>query len=245
MNDCSELTQPTIDSTVRKSRNIGLFIGRTDAFLTKLKRADLSYGFSTLIGGAGEDHAWGVAVDRAGRPYLAGESDSTDFPTTTRAIQRRYKGNTDAFVTKFDMAGTRLLYSTYLGGAGYDSCGYDGGDIAIDRDGNAWVVGMIHSSDFPTAGMRQDGYGGGNGDGFVSVINPSGSLLLLSSYVGGNDRDILEGTAPAPGEGVWATGLTGSRNLPTTGILQKAHNGGLFDVMLIKIPVQGRKSMPR
>jgi hypothetical protein len=219
--------------------------GRQDAFLAKLRRDDLSYEFSTLIGGAGEDQAWGVAVDRAGHPYLAGGSDSTDFPTTTNALQRRYKGEIDAFVTKFNKTGTRLFYSTYLGGAGYDSCGYDGGDIAIDRDGNAWVVGMTHSSDFPTAGTGQDGYGGGNGDGFVSVINPSGSLLLLSSYVGGNDRDILEGTAPAPGGGVWATGLTGSRNLPTTGTLQKAHNGGLFDVMLIKIPVQGRKSMPR
>lgn len=219
--------------------------GRQDAFLTKLRRADLSYRFSTLIGGAGEDQAWGVAVDRTGRPYLAGGSDSTDFPTTINALQRRYKGETDAFVTKFNTTGTRLLYSTYLGGAGYDSCGYDGGDIAIDRDGNAWVVGMTHSSDFPTAGAIQAAYGGGDGDGFVSVINPSGSLLLLSTCVGGNDRDILEGIAPAPGGGAWATGLTGSRDLQTTGSLQKAHNGGLFDVMLIEIPAPRRKSAPR
>jgi len=219
--------------------------GKQDAFLIKLRRADLSYRFSTLIGGAGEDQAWGVAVDRAGRPYLAGGSDSSDFPTTMNALQRRYKGGTDAFVTKFNTTGTRLLYSTYLGGAGYDSCGYDGGDIAIDRDGNAWVVGMTHSSDFPIAGAIQVAYGGGNGDGFVSVINPSGSLLLLSSYIGGNDRDILEGTAPAPGGGAWATGLTGSRNLQTIGSLQKAHNGGLFDAMFIKIPVPRRKSAPR
>jgi len=219
--------------------------GKQDAFLTKLRRADLSYRFSTLIGGEGEDQAWGVAVDRAGSPYLAGASDSTDFPTTTKAIQRLYKGETDAFVAKFNTTGTRLLYSTYLGGAGYDSCGYDGGDIAIDRDGNAWVVGMTHSLDFPISGVIQAAYGGGNGDGFVSVINPSGSLLLFSSFVGGNDRDILEGTAPAPGGGVWAAGLTGSRDLQTTGSLQKAHNGGLFDVMLVKIPAPRRKSTPR
>jgi Beta-propeller repeat len=227
--------------------------GKQDAFLTKLSRADLSYRFSTLIGGSGEDQAWGVAVDRAGRPYLAGGSDSADFPTTAKAIQRRYDGETDAFVTKFNATGTRLLYSTYLGGSGYDSCGYDGGDITIDRDGNAWVVGMTFSLDIPTANAIQTAYGGGDregdnfrdGDGFVSVINPTGSLLLLSSYVGGNGRDFLEGIAPAPGGGVWATGLTGSRNLQTIGSLQKAHNGGLFDVMLIKIPVQGRKSMPR
>jgi Beta-propeller repeat len=219
--------------------------GRQDAFLTKLKQADLSYRFSTLIGGSGEDQAWGVAVDRAGRPYLAGGSDSTDFPITQRAIQRRYKGDTDAFVTKFNAAGTRLLYSTYLGGAGYDSCGYDGGDIAIDRDGNAWVVGMTHSSDFPTASAMQVAYGGGEGDGFLSVIDPNGSLLLLSSYVGGNGRDILEGTAPAPGGGVWATGLTGSRNLQTIGSLQKAHNGGLFDIMLVEVQAPRRKSLPR
>jgi Beta-propeller repeat len=225
--------------------------GKSDAFLTKLKLTDLSYGFSTFIGGAGEDRAWGVAVDRAGSPYLAGESDSTDFPTTTNAMQRSYKGETDAFVTKFDTMGTRILYSTYLGGSGYDSCGYDGGDITIDQDGNAWVVGVTFSSDFPTASAIQAAYGGGNrddftdGDGFVSVINPNGSLLLLSSYVGGGGRDSLEGTAPAPGGGVWATGHTGSRNLQTTGSLQKAHNGGLFDILLVQIPAPGPKSMPR
>src|SRR5262245_38842080 len=129
--------------------------GKQDAFLTKLRLADLSYSFSTFFGGAGEDQAWGVAVDRAGRPYLAGGSDSPDFPTTTKALQRSNKGDTDAFVTKFNATGTELIYSTYLGGAGYDSCGYDGRDIAIDRDGNAWVVGMTHSSDFPTAGAMQ------------------------------------------------------------------------------------------
>ncbi|HYJ87128.1 MAG TPA: SBBP repeat-containing protein [Pyrinomonadaceae bacterium] len=227
--------------------------GRQDAFLTKLRCTDLSYRFSTLIGGVGEDQAWGVAVDRAGRPYLAGGSDSVDFPTTTNALQRRYKGETDAFVTKFNATGTRMLYSTYLGGSGYDSCGYDGGDITIDRDGNAWVVGMTFSLDLPTANAIQTAYGGGDregdnfrdGDGFVSVINPTGSLLLLSSYVGGNGRDFLEGIAPAPGGGVWATGLTGSRNLQTTSSLQKAYNGGLFDAMLIKIPVPRRKSAPR
>jgi hypothetical protein len=219
--------------------------GKQDAFLTKLSGADFSYRFSTFIGGSGEDQAWGVAVDRDGRPYLAGGSDSADFPTTAKAIQRRYKGETDAFVTKINATGTRLLYSTYLGGAGYDSCGYDGGDIAIDSDGNAWVVGMTHSSNFPTAGSMQTAYGGGEGDGFVSVINPGGSSLLLSTYVGGADRDILEGAVLEPGGGAWATGLTGSRNLQAIGSLQKAHNGGLFDIMLIKIPAPARKSTPR
>jgi hypothetical protein len=227
--------------------------GQLDAFLTKLKLADLSYRFSTFIGGAGEDKGWGIAVDSAGRPYLAGESASMDFPTTTNAIQRRYKGDTDAFVMKFDTIGTIILYSTYLGGSGYDSCGYDGGDITIDRDGNAWVVGMTFSLDFPTANAMQTAYGGGDrdgnnfrdGDGFVSVINPSGSLLLLSSYLGGNGRDFLEGIAPAPGGGAWATGATGSRNLQAIGSLQKGHNGGLFDILLAKIPVPGRKSMDR
>lgn len=220
---------------------VGFVINMTPNDLTNLNRADLSYKFSTFLGGSGEDQAWGVAVDRAGRPYLAGGTDFADFPTTAKALQRRYKGETDAFVTKFNTTGTRLLYSTYLGGAGYDSSGYDGGDITIDRGGNAWIVGMTHSLDFPTAGVVQTTYGGGNGDGFVCVINPNGSLLLLSSYVGGDDRDILEGTALTPTGGAWATGLTGSRNLQTTGSLQKAHNGGLFDIMLIEIPAPRRK----
>jgi Beta-propeller repeat len=222
--------------------------GKTDAFLTRLKLADLSYGFSTLIGGTGEDKGWGVAVDGDGRPFLTGESDSTDFPTTANARQRIHKGETDAFVTKFDAMGTRILYSTYLGGSGYDSCGYDGGDITVDREGNAWVVGMTHSSDFPTANAIQTVYGGGekegyrDGDAFISVINPDGApSLLFSSYVGGNGRDYLEGTAPAPGGGVWAAGLTGSRNLQTIGSLQKVHNGGLFDILLLKVTVPGLK----
>ncbi len=242
---CTQSPDFPLRAAIQKMLN-----GKTDAFLTRLKLSDLSYGFSTFIGGAGEDYGWGIAVDGAGRPYLAGGSESTDFPTTPNAIQRSYKGETDAFVMKFDTMGTKILYSTYLGGSGYDSSGYDGGDITIDRDGNAWVVGMTHSSDFPTANAIQTVYGGGeregyrDGDGFVCVINPNGSVLL-SSYVGGNGRDYLEGTAPAPEGGVWATGLTGSRNLPTIGSLQNAHNGGLFDILLIKVAVSERKSMPR
>ena len=96
--------------------------------------------------------------------------------------------NGDAFVTKFNAAGSALVYSTYLGGGDSDH----GESIAVDSAGNAYVTGSTLSTDFPTVNAFQSTFGGGNsgesGDAFVTKFNAAGSALVYSTYLGGERR---------------------------------------------------------
>src|SRR5206468_9212110 len=110
-------------------------------------------------------------------------------PTTAGAFQTS-KGSAgfggDAFVTKLDPTGSALVYSTYLRGSNDDRAWA----IAVDAAGNAYVTGLTSSSDFPTTpGAFQTSYGGGYSDAFVTQLNPAGSALLYSTYLGGSGDD--------------------------------------------------------
>ena len=153
-----------------------------------------------------------------------GHTHSTDFPTTTGAFQTTYGGgNGDAFVTKLNPTGTALVYSTYLGGTGNDY-GYG---IAVDTAGNAYVTGYTASTDFPTTpGAFQTTYGGGNDDAFVTKLNPTGTALVYSTYLGGTDSDIGNGIAVDTAGNAYVTGYTASTDFPTTpGAFQTTFGG--------------------
>jgi hypothetical protein len=97
-------------------------------------------------------------------------------------LQPTYGGDPyDAFVAQLNPTGSALVYSTYLGGSGNDQ----GLGIAVDSSGNAYVTGLTFSSDFPLMNPLQPTYGGGYGDAFVSELNPSGTALVYSTYLGG------------------------------------------------------------
>ena len=112
--------------------------------------------YSTYLGGSGDDQGHGIAVDSSGNAYVTGYTDSTDFPTAN-PLQAVYDGGDDAFVAKLNPAGSALVYSTYLGGRGFDH----GFGIAADSGGNAYVTGTTTSTDFPTANPLQAVLGGG------------------------------------------------------------------------------------
>src|SRR5207247_6974531 len=137
--------------------------------------------------GTGLDEGTGNAVDAAGNAYVTGFTGSTNFPTTLGVYQTAYAGSFDTFVTKLNPLGTSLVYSTFLGGSGFDES--DG--IAVDAAGNAYVVGGTQSTNFPTTpGAFQTTYGGGDFDAFVTKVNPTGSGLVYSTYLGGNGKDV-------------------------------------------------------
>jgi len=120
--------------------------GGYDAFVSKLNAAGSALTYSTYLGGSNEDVGTGIAVDSSSNAYVTGYTSSTDFPTVS-PLQASYGGgNLDAFVAKFDAAGSALIYSTYLGGGGTDR-GYG---IAIDSSANAYVTGETISNNFPT-----------------------------------------------------------------------------------------------
>ena len=196
--------------------------GSGNAFVTKLNpvgTAPLVY--STYLGGNGGDGGNGIAVDAAGNAYVTGLTGSTNFPTTPGAFQTAKQGFYNVFVTKLNPAGTApLIYSTYLGGSTSDIAT----GIAVDTAGSAYVTGYAFSSNFPTTpGAFQTIYQG-NGDAFVTKLNPAGSApLVYSTYLGGSGFDYGNGIAVDAAGNAYVTGYTGSTNFPTTpGAFQSA-----------------------
>jgi hypothetical protein len=196
--------------------------------------------YSTYLGGNSFDEGSGVAVDSAGNGYVTGTTASTNFPTMNPLQPACGGGSTcrygDAFVTKINPTGSALVYSTYLGGNGYDY----GVRIAVDSAGNAYVTGATGSTDFPTVNPVQSAYGGGEYDAFVTKINPLGSALVYSTYLGGsgNLSDWGTGIAVDSAGHAYVTGLTDSTDFPTKNPLQAA-NAGSYDAFVAKFNPSG------
>jgi hypothetical protein len=186
-----------------------------EAFVTKLSSTGTT-DWSTYLGGATgiqSESAYGVAVDATG-VYVAGSTRSPDFPTTVGAFDTTYGGGTsiaDAFVTKFNLTGTALIYSTFLGGTGSDQ----GQAIAVDSAGAAYVAGSAPTG-FPTTAGAFDTTNNGGDDGYVAKLNPAGSALVYSTYVGGTGPDSFTTIAVDAAGTAFVTGSTNSTDFPLT-----------------------------
>jgi uncharacterized protein (TIGR03437 family) len=192
-----------------------------DLFIAKFgPGGDLIY--STRIGGSQLERGFGIAVDSAGNAYATGRTQSSDFPIVN-AAQSRLAGIEDAYVLKLNAAGSQLLYSTFLGGAGTDfACG-----IAIDAAGSAYVTGESESFNFPTTGGAfQRQYAGGVSDAFLAKMSAAGALVH-ATYLGGGGFDHGESVAVDSAGNVYATGYTSSANFPLSRALQSALKGSV------------------
>lgn len=208
--------------------------GDYDAFITKFSPAG-EIVYSTYLGGTGADRGRGLGLDAAGNIYLAGFTDSKDFPRQT-PIQAQYGGSYhDAFVAKLNPAGSALVYSTYLGGTGDD----EALGLAVDPQGNAYVTGWTGSADFPHQAAYQAQHGGGIHDAFVTKLNPAGSALVYSTYLGGSGLD--EGAAIAVGAAgdAYVTGATSSSNFPVARAVQDSYRGGGSDAFVARLSPSG------
>jgi hypothetical protein len=194
--------------------------GRGDAFVTKLNSSGSALVYSTYLGGNGDgyDWGWGIAVDTSGNAYVVGATYSYDFPTRN-PFQGTYGGSMDAFVTKLDASGNRLVYSTYLGGSWNDA----GHAIAVDSEGSVYVTGYTISPNFPTANAFQST--GTGDDAFVAKLNTSGNELLYSTYLGGNGADFGNGIALDSSGNAYVTGYTESANFPSMNSIQETLKG--------------------
>ncbi|MCF6153933.1 MAG: hypothetical protein E3K36_01510 [Candidatus Brocadia sp.] len=182
---------------------------------------------STYLGGSSSELGYSIATDPVGNVYVAGQTLSTDFPTTTGAYDASYNGgNGDAFVSRLNGDLTSLLSSTYLGGSGTDFSYAIA--IAIDSDGNVYLSGTTDSSEFPiTTGAYDVSYNGGDGDAFVSKLNGDLTSLLSSTYLGGDQDDNGESMVIDSSENIFVVGRTFSVNFPTTsGAYDVSYNGG-------------------
>jgi hypothetical protein len=208
--------------------------GSTDVFITKLSRDGSKILYSTYIGGSGDDVGYGIAVDAAGNAYITGDTSSRDFPVES-PLQKTMGGVFDAFAVKLSPDGSKLLYSTYIGG----SQGDRGDAIALDTAGNAYITGYTYSTDFPVVTPIQTAFSDGNVHCFVSKVNPSGSALVYSTYLGGGDDrpDQATGIAVDSGGNAYITGYTNSAKFPSVNALQKFI--GPTDVFVTKINAAG------
>jgi len=208
-----------------------------DAFVTKLT-ANGQIVYSSFLGGSGNDMGKAIAVDASGSAYIAGQTFSSDFPTTAGAFKTSYSGAGDAFIAKVSPGGTSLQYSTYLGGSGIDNA--EG--IAVDSSGNAYVTGQTYSADFPTAAAIQASNGGNqDSDAFVTEINSNGSALVYSTYLGGSSMDWGNGIAVDSSGKAYVTGFTRSVDFPLAGSLQTTCGGcpGFADAFVAELAPNG------
>jgi hypothetical protein len=228
---------PTASSTSPFQGSNG---GGTDAFVTKLNPNGDGLVYSTYLGGLMSDQGNAIAVDFTGAAYVAGQTKSANFPTAN-PIQAAFGGTKNAFVTKVNPGGSGLVYSTYLGGAGTDA----GSGIAVDSSGNAYVTGTTSSTNFPTASSTSSPFQGANAggsDAFVTKLNPSGSGLVYSTYLGGANADAGSAIAVDGSGNAYVTGFTKSLNFPassSTGSPFQSSNGGLLDAFVTKLNPTG------
>jgi hypothetical protein len=193
--------------------------GLEDAFVVKLNPSGTAFVYSTLLGGVANDEGFGIAIRKVDGVYHAYVTGSTGwvggFPTTPGAFQTTFGGGgIDAFVTQLNATGSAPVYSTFLGGVTNDGAAA----IAVDAAGNAHLTGAT-GGNFPVVNAFQPTYGGEGGgtpahaNAFVAKLNPSGSALVYSSYMGGGGNGLqdlgLAIKADAAGY-AYLTGVTGT-----------------------------------
>jgi hypothetical protein len=205
----------------------------SNAFATKFSPDGGALAFSTYLGGSGHDHGNAIAVDASGSAYITGTTDSPNFPTAN-AIQPQLASSvgSNAFVTKFSPDGTKLVYSTYLGGSAADQ----GNSVAVDSSGSAYVTGSTLSSDFPTTnGAFETSSSGG---AFVTKLNAAGTGLVYSTYLG-NSGDQGYAIALDSSANAYVTGQTVLTNFPTTSGSFQSASGGFNDAFVTKLNAAG------
>ena len=214
--------------------------GGKNAFVLKLNPAGNSLVFSTYLGGNASDAANGIALDGNLNVYVVGDTTSLTFPAS--GMQRGNRGGQDAFVSKLSADGSRLVYSTYLGGASDDH----GAAIAVDASGSAYVTGSTYSTDFPVAAAWQGAIAGGQ-DAFIARLSADGNSLLFGTFLGGSGGSL---GYPEAGQGIaldgqgnaYVAGVTSSTNFPLLHPLQVSKRGSSPDAFVAKLTAAGALS---
>ena len=213
--------------------------GTADVFVVKYT-PEGEIVFATLIGGTKREHHSGITVDEQGFIYIAGGTESPDFPVTTDSYDTSFNGaggwGGDVFVTKLNPSGTEIIFSTFIGGKVQETIG--SGGIKLDSKGNIIIIGTTKSIDFPlTKGSinNED-----NLHGFLSKLSPDGKKLLFSTFFGNSQREGIGGLTIDDKDNIYITGSTYTADLPVTEnafrkeiILPKS--GGLMDHYIARI----------
>ena len=189
---------------------------RRDIFVTKLSSDGSTLVYTAFFPFAQSSPFLngGLFVDSKGFAYLSGTTYSNSFPLKN-PFQDKYRGKDDGFILKLSKDGRSLVYSSYIGGGGYDY----GMCVAVDAKGAAYVGGYTDSRDFPTKKAFQKTFAGAT-DAFVAKVAPEGSTLVFATYLGGTRADRCQGLAPDASGAVVVAGSTSSSNFPKKSAIQ-------------------------
>lgn len=216
--------------------------GISDAFVAKFNPEGAQLIYSTYLGGSNDDFGRKVLADNDGNAYAIGSTKSTNFPTTSGAFRQFLTtgsfGNwNDVYVAKINPNGTSLIYSTYIGGNESENAN----DAVLDANGNVFITGTTFSSNYPvTQGSIQQTLSG-NRDAFITKLNASGSALIYSTYLGGNNIDDGRAISIDPSGNAYVTGLTRATDFPvTSGAFGQNYNENT-DAFLSKIDASGNQ----
>ncbi len=196
-------------------------------------------GFSTYLGGLASEDLPRLALGADGSLFIIGSTASPDFPTraapgTNEPAGAMFSGDVDVFVAKLDPSGTRLIFSTYLGGSGMDR----GAGIAVDDDGAVWITGQTTSPDFPVS----EGSFGGAADAFVAKLSADGAEVEFAAFLGGSGVESGTGIALDAAGGVYVVGTTTSLDFPTVEPLQ-GELGAPADAFVVKLDPDGPRTI--
>lgn len=218
----------TLDPSGRVSFNLG---GYNHA---KPLVIDPILAYSSYLGGSGDDEAHGIAVDSTGKIYVTGKTNGS-FPTTANVLSTTYRGSlADAFVSKIDptLGSGGLVWSTYLGGAGFD----EGNGVAVDSSFSVYVCGDTTSTNFPKTYQPVTG---ANYDAFITKLNSTGSAVTYSAKLGGSANDYGSGIAVDSNNRAYMVGLTYSTNFPLGSAPIQNMNLGNGDAFVLKLATAG------
>ncbi len=211
---------------------IGFALGEYDHALPLVIDPKLTY--SSFLGGSSPDRAFGIGLDAAGNTYVAGRTFSLDFPTVG-GVQPVRAGDYDAYVTKFDVTGATMVYSTYFGGLGYD----EALALAVTPSGEVVIGGDTDSGNFPAVAPFQPTLGGGI-DGFIARLGTTGATVVYSSYCGGFTTETIEAVAiDSAGIASFGGKTNSDTTFPLVLPLQGTYGGGPFDGIYGRVSAGG------
>lgn len=216
--------------------------GGKDVFLVKLDSNAAAILYSTFLGGGGAEELGGLAVAADGSVVLAGSTQSVNFPLA-RPRQSGLRGRQDAFLVRFDPAGSALMFSTYLGGSGDERAS----SVALDGAGRTYAAGWTTSPDFPLQDPWRRTFGGGTrwGDGFISCLAADGSALVYSTFLGASGEDAARAVAVDSDGQAAVAGVTTSADFPVLNPVQGRPAGGpgFQDAFVVKMARGGRSAV--
>ncbi|MHA2096461.1 MAG: SBBP repeat-containing protein [Candidatus Hodarchaeales archaeon] len=234
VSDPAKITHPLAKYKSETQTNESYNINVLNSINTvKSYASELNY--STFLGGEDTDEGAYLTIDQEQNIWITGTTTSVNFPTTPNAYNQTHSGSFDIFVTKFDGQNGSMIYSTYIGGTGYEIPH----SIVVDVNQDVWICGETGSVNFPTTSNAYDSVLNGSVDAFLFKLSGINGSLLYSSYIGGTGGEAATAMAFDSLMNLWFIGMTLSDDFPTTPLAPYPVFNGSIDAFLTRFTTNG------